>query len=182
MIIQTARLILRPFVKNDINWYYDLIQDKELTRRLPGLIATDMKQVEKDIELFEKSDFVNDFYYVINNKENNIMGIIVAVRITPTVFDISYFLKKQYRHNGYMGEALANLAATLRRMNLEYRFRMLIDNDNVDSLKVVRRFDASVQIIGNKCICFMWKKTSNINIGSLLFYISISERTVIIVI
>ena len=153
MIIQTERLVLRPFEKNDIKWYYDLVQDEELKKRLPSLVVDNVQQAIIDVELFIKGDCINDFYYVIMDKANNVLGIIIAVRITNITIDVSYFLNREHRHNGYMHEALENLLVVARKENPVYRFRMVIDDDNIESLNVVNKFGAVIKQQDNKYIC-----------------------------
>lgn len=155
MIIQTERLVLRSFSKMDIKWYYDFVQNEEFQKRLPGLIVENYEQAISDIELFEKGDFINDFYYVITDKAGNVIGVIVGVRISPMTIDVSYFLSKEYRHNGYMHEALKCLVTTARRENPVYQFRMVVDCDNTDSLNVLKKIGARVQENDNKYICYM---------------------------
>jgi len=92
MIIQTERLNLRPFCDQDKSWYCKLVKDAELKKRLPGLEAEDDADAASHVELFKNGDFINDFYYVIEDKNNNVLGMIVAVRITSKTIDVSYFL------------------------------------------------------------------------------------------
>jgi RimJ/RimL family protein N-acetyltransferase len=155
MIIQTERLMLRPFVETDVKWYYDFLQDKELQKRLPSLAVENIKQAQEDVRLFKNGDFVNDFYYVIETKAHDIIGIIIAVRITDMAIDVSYFLKEQYRHKGYMHEALATVANSTRNINPLYRLRLVIEVDNIASLNVAKRLNATIKERNGKYICYI---------------------------
>ena len=108
-----------------------------------------------DVEIFKKADFINDFYFVIEDKKQNIVGIIVAVRITSTDIDVSYYLAEEYRHNGYMYEAIKYLVYTIRKEKPEYHFQMVIDIDNRASLNVMKKLQATIQVANNKYICYV---------------------------
>ncbi len=155
MIIQTERLVLRPFEKDDVTWYYELVQDKELVERLKSLKVDSADEAVRDVELFSNGDFKNDFYYVITDKNNNVLGIIIAVRITRMTIDVSYFLKAEYRHNGYMHEALAEFGHKVRSVEPLYRLRFEIEKNNIPSLKVAKRFCAIIQDKGDKFMCYI---------------------------
>lgn len=155
MIIQTERLILRRFTEADIEWYYHFVQNEELKKRLPSLQVKTVEQARFDLKLFEKGDLVNDYYCVITDKIGNVMGIMIAVSITRETIDVSYFLKKEYRKKGYMHEALENLMSIARKRNPLYRFKFVIDKDNIESFNVVTRFGATVKFKNDKYICYM---------------------------
>lgn len=155
MIIQTERLNLRHFCDEDKKWYCKIVQDSEFKKRLPGLEAEDDTEANSHVELFKKGDFINDFYYVIEDKNGNILGIIVAVRITDKTLDVSYFLFKQYRHKGYMSEAMRYFIKQVKAEIENYYFRMVIDRDNISSLNVVSRLGARVENEIGKYICYI---------------------------
>ena len=52
-----------------------------------------------------------------------------------------------------MHEALENLLVVARKENPVYRFRMVIDDDNIESLNVVNKFGAVIKQQDNKYIC-----------------------------
>ena len=155
MIIRTKRLVLRPFVNKDVSWYYDLVQDSELLSRLKSLKATTVEEAEQHIEIFSKGDCENDFYYVITDKKKNVLGFIIANRITMKTFDIAYFLKKEYRHNGYMHEALESLVETIREENYLMRIRLVIEKDNTASLNIAKKFEPIIEENKDKYICYI---------------------------
>ena len=155
MIIRTRRLILRPFEKSDLNWYYSMVQDAELVSRLKSLKVNSVAEAEKDLAIFANGDFKNDFYYVITDKNEDVLGIIIAVRLTRMTTDVSYFLKKEYRHNGYMHEALAVVGEVIRDDNPVARIRLEIEKDNTASLNVAKRFCAIIQDKGDKFMCYI---------------------------
>lgn len=146
MIIQTKRLILRPFCDDDKEWYYGMTRNEDVKRRLKGLRARNRKKANKDVDLLKAANFIDDFYFVITDKEENILGIIIAIRITYQVIDVSYFLFPKYRHNGYMYEALDCFVKEIKLKVCDYSFRMVVDEDNRASMNLMRKFEGMTYI------------------------------------
>lgn len=148
MIIRTKRLILRPFVKTDIEWYYDMVQHPDVYKWLSALASPDKEIIQQHVDIFSTGNDKDDFYYVITNKDKEVLGFIIAIRITRHTIDVSCFLKEESRHQGYMHEALKALLPKIRETNYLYRFRMQVDKDNIASLNVAKKFNP--QIIENE--------------------------------
>lgn len=155
MIIRTKRLKLRPFKKEDINWYKEFAKNEEVQKRLPNLAADKLEKAEFDIKVFTDGDFVNDFYYVVCDRADNVLGVIIAVRITNMTIDVSYFLEERYRHKGYMQEALEVVVNLARNINPLYRFRLVINEDNISSLNVAKSLGATITLKNGKYICYV---------------------------
>lgn len=154
MIIRTKRLVLRPFLNSDKGWYYELVQNEELKKRLRNLATTDFDRAASCVERFAKGDFENNFYYVITDKRKNVMGIIMGIKITFTTIDVAYFLKEEYRHKGYMNEALIAFTDKVIEQDPGNRFRMVIDLDNIASLNVVKKLGATVKVHNGRYVCY----------------------------
>ena len=155
MIIRTRRLVLRPFETADVTWYYDVVKNTDMVTRLKSLNAKDEEAAQKHISIFANGDFKNDFYCVITDKKKNVMGFIIAVRLTRMTMDVSYFLKEEYRHNGYMQEALTGVVETIRDDNPLARIRLEIEKDNIPSLNIAKRMSAIMQDKGDKFMCYI---------------------------
>ena len=107
------------------------------------------------IDIFADGDFKNDFYFVITDKKKNVMGLIIAVRLTKMTMDVSYFLKEEYRHNGYMQEALTGAVAVIREDNPLIKIMLEIEKDNIPSLNIAKRMSAIVDDKGDKFMCYI---------------------------
>ncbi len=155
MIIRTRRLVLRPFKTEDVTWYYDIIKNTDMVSRLKSLNAKDETEAASHIAIFANGDFKNDFYCVITDKKKNVLGLIIAVRLTRMTMDVSYFLKEEYRHNGYMQEALTAVCEAIRDDNPLARIRLEIEKDNIPSLNIAKRMSAIMQDKGEKFMCYI---------------------------
>ena len=155
MIIRTRRLILRPFETADVTWYYDVVKNTDMVTRLKSLNAKDETEAKEHIAIFANGDFKNDFYCVITDKKKNVMGLIIAVRLTRMTTDVSYFLKEEYRHNGYMQEALTGVIEVIRDDNPLARIQLEIEKDNIPSLNIAKRMSAIMQDKGDKFMCYI---------------------------
>ena len=157
MIIQTKRLVIRPFEEKDKQWYYNLTGDEEFKTRLPGLIVEDFNAASKDVDVFKKADFIKDFYLVIEDKNQNPIGIVVAVSMSNIVIDVSYFLEKRYRNNGFMSEEINEFVKAVRKKYPSYVFEFQIAKDNFKSLNVVKRLGASIEFVNqyDNYVCYI---------------------------
>jgi len=155
MIIRTNRLVLRPFVTEDFLWFKDVARNEEVKMLLPGVACGDDRMVEEAITLYSKGDFINDFYYVICDKNNNRLGVVIAIRVTSMMVDVSYFLKQEFRHQGYMHEAVAEFIKSARKVNSRYKFRFIISEHNKTSLNVVKSLGATIENAFGRYICYL---------------------------
>lgn len=156
MIIFTKRLKLRPFKSEDIVWYFDMLQCDDLKNELIGIYTDNIKIAKEYLETFQKADFKNDFYYVIENrKTKQVMGIFIAVRISGRYLDVSYFLKEEYRHKGYMYETIKALKENAKTINPIYCYRLVIKKENTASLKVAMKFNPQIEEKEKINICYI---------------------------
>lgn len=153
MIIRTDRLVLRPFMAEDFCWFKEVARNEEVKILLPGVACDDDANIKESIVIYSKCDFVNDFYYVICDKNNNALGIVIAVRVENILIDVSYFLKKEFRHQGYMRESLKELINDVRKIQPLYKFRFVIAEYNEASLNVVRSLGATFESVFGHYIC-----------------------------
>lgn len=155
MIIRTDRLILRPFEIGDFNWFKQVAMDEEVKVLLPGVVCDSDEIVKASICLYIRGDFSNDFYYVICDKNNRQLGVIIATRVSRDIIDVSYFLQKDSRHCGYMTEAVQSFVSYAKTVNALYKFRFLITAKNVASLNVVKRLNARIEEAFGHCFCYL---------------------------
>lgn len=152
---KTERLILRAFESSDVNWYFEMVSREEFKKRLPGLAVETKEQAESDLAILRAGDFKNDFYYVIENKIGNVLGVIIAVKITSSVLDVSYFLDKSHRRKGYMREALKAFMSKAHEENPVYRFRMIVEKDNEESLLLLKSLGGIIEEYNGRYMCMM---------------------------
>jgi len=146
MIIQTERLILRAFKKEDFDWYYNLLQDSSVKESLRAICSEDKVKVEDDFSILQNADFENYFCFAVVEKDNHKpIGIILGIRIVSRVVDVSYCVFEEYRNKGYASEALLSFVNETRKVNPVFTFRLLITPDNKSSIKVAEKANAEVQ-------------------------------------
>lgn len=156
MIIQTERIVLRPFEIRDITWYPRLAKHQDTRKYLKGVYTEDVAKMKEDVEIFSKGDFENDFYFVVENIETkSIMGIVVIVRLTKKMLDVSYFLFEEYRKQGYMYESMNAAMRAIKAEKPSYYFRMVINENNISSLKLAKRLNAMIDKYTDDYICII---------------------------
>ena len=155
MIIRTDRLILRPFETEDFCWFKEVAMNEEVGALLPGIACGNDRAIGDTIALYIKGDFKNDFYFVICGNNGNSLGIIIATRTTSVIVDVSYFLKKEFRHQGYMKEAVREFVKQARKVCELYKFRFVIAGYNNASLNVVKSLGATVNNVCGHYVCYL---------------------------
>lgn len=147
MIIQTQRLVLRPFTIHDVNEYYSLISNsKSIEKFVPFALTSSLEEMSKTIEkCYSKCNFKDDFYFILEEKSTKkIIGAIIAVRLIKEELDVSYLVGNEYRHKGYMFEAMKGFKDELKAINdLKIKYlSLMIDSTNSISQGLARKLGA----------------------------------------
>lgn len=147
MLIETSRLILRPFTLNDANEYYNLVQDMLIRKYVPFSYLDTLNETKITIEeSYSKSDFIHDFYLLIIEKESgNIIGaILITQNPHAKYFDSCYFIGEKYRRKGYMKEALEAFLYNFPFTNKTLMF--FINSTNTVSLNFIKSITGIKQV------------------------------------
>ena len=135
--IETERLNLTPFRREDSKDYFEIIRDEAIKKYVPYASAYTIESTESHIALYEKGDFINDFYIAIRlKKSKKIIGAIIAVRMSHCNLDISYLVHKDYRNQGYMTEAMKAFIQYLKFSDISGNMIFTIEDGNSISRSV----------------------------------------------
>lgn len=119
--IETKRLILRKFTKNDIEALYKIYSDKDVNKFLPWFPVKSLDEAkvlfeEKYAEKYERPQAYA--YAVCLKKDNCPIGYIKVD--TEGACDFGYGLRKEFWHRGIMTEAGRAVAAQVKKDGLPY--------------------------------------------------------------
>ncbi len=143
--IETERLSLTPFKLEDLRDYFPIISDDDVKRYVPYASAYTLDTARKHLLVYEKGDFVNDFYIAIRlKKSSKIIGSIIAVRISQNALDISYLIDKEYRCKGYLTEAFTGFINYLNSKSINCYLLLSIENDNTASTIVAKKYNSFI--------------------------------------
>ena len=157
MIISTERLTMRPFGIEHLNEFYNILQEDKILKYLPGVYSSNIEEVKENIEIYQNGDFINDFYFVIESKKDkSIVGGLICVRTTSNVYDMSYFIKKSQRRQGYMYEALNAFCNALKANNKQVTIYFTVRRDNYESLALVRKIGATLVLQDSNYLKFIY--------------------------
>ncbi len=144
-IIETKRLLLRKFDKDDIEAIYRIYGDKEVNTFLPWFVLKDIneaKQLYK--EQFESQDNQEiAYHYAICLKENNIPIGYIHVNMDES-HDFGYALCKEFWHKGIVTEASKAVIQQLKNDGILY-ITATHDVKNYRSGEVMRRLGMKYQ-------------------------------------
>lgn len=67
MVINTNRLILRPFKVEDATSFYEITQDKAIKEYVPYASPESVEESQQYIiTYYANGDFIHDFYFILN--------------------------------------------------------------------------------------------------------------------
>ena len=143
-VIETARLILRPFVTEDASaMFHNWANDPEVTRFLTwpphGNVSVTESLLHTWITSYAEK---NHYLWAIVLKElNEPIGNIAVVNFdaAPDIPEIGYCLGRAWWHQGYMTEALSAVIRTLLTVNGCAAVTAKHDVDNPNSGGVMRK-------------------------------------------
>lgn len=137
--LETERLILRKFTKDDIQAIYDIYSDQEVNRFLPWF---PVKTMEEAREVFEEhyAHIYNQprgYRYAVCLKGENVPVGYVHVG-TDDSFDLGYGLRKEFWRRGLMTEAAKAVIGQVKRDGFPY-LTATHDVENPHSGDVMRK-------------------------------------------
>ena len=143
-IIETERLILRPFCYEDIYEYLSFFDDPEVQKYLGGiLIPKDYEDAKRWINNMNgrclKSKLV--ITWCIEFKENNkVIGRCdLGGFVRKSMADIAYYLSKEYWNMGLMGEAVKAVVDFGFTNLMLHRIQATVLPENIYSLKILKK-------------------------------------------
>lgn len=143
--IQTQRLILRQFTRQDLEALYSILKDEEVNTYLPWFPVKSIEETERFFEeRYEKAyEQPQAYRYAICLKQDNIPIGYIHVSMEDS-HDFGYGLQKEFWHRGITTEAGQGLIRQLREDNLPY-VTATHDVNNVRSGQVMQRLGMTYQ-------------------------------------
>lgn len=120
-ILETERLILRKFTKDDSDALFLILKDEEVNKFLPWY---PMKNLEETKRFYEeryaaKYDEPQAYAYAICLKSDNYPIGYIKVDISDS-YDLGYGLRKEFWHQGIVSEAAQALTEQLKKDGIPY--------------------------------------------------------------
>ncbi len=146
--IETNRLIIREFEKEDALWAYSIWNNPEMGEFLPDEAKTGLD--EKYIKTLEALGEDKECCYLIPVFKDTLERVgtcsfIMSVDTTKSEnyigYDLAYCIHKKYWNNGYATE-IVNALIDYARINGAKGITILINPDNIASVKVALKCGA----------------------------------------
>lgn len=129
MKIQAGQYTLRSFQDSDVIPFYNIAHDDIVKKYVSYAYPEDYENANEMVQDYVLGDCKNDFYLLIE-KDSNVIGAIIAVRIVDKILDVSAFLGKDYRQKGIMTIAMTSFKKWLKQYTSYRELRMHINKDN----------------------------------------------------
>lgn len=119
--LETDRLILRKFTKNDIEALFLILKDEEVNRFLPWFPLKNIEEARKFYEERYAAEYAQPqaYAYAICLKDDNFpVGYVKVDMEAP--YDFGYGLRKEYWHRGIVSEAGKAVIEQVKKDGLPY--------------------------------------------------------------
>lgn len=145
MVLMGERIILRKFKKEDANEYLKIANEKAVKEYIPFASPDNLKECIELIENYCELDFINDFYFIIEDKTSHqLIGALLCFRTSTFMLDTSYFIAKNYRGNGFIIEALEVFIDYLSKNTIYDTLFFMINNRNLASKKIMKKLGSKI--------------------------------------
>lgn len=119
--LETEKLILRKFTKDDLDALYEIYSDRDVNKFLPWFPLENEGEVkslfeEKYAAVYSKSQ---GYAYAICLKSDNYPIGYIKVDISDS-YDLGYGLRKEFWHKGIVSEATQALVEQLKKEGIPY--------------------------------------------------------------
>ncbi len=119
--LETEKLILRKFTKDDLHALYEIYSDRDVNKFLPWFPLESEDEVESLFEekyaaVYSKSQ---GYAYAICLKSDNYPIGYIKVDISDS-YDLGYGLRKEFWHQGIVSEAAQALVEQLKKDGIPY--------------------------------------------------------------
>lgn len=119
--LETEKLILRKFTKDDLHALYEIYSDRDVNKFLPWFPLESEDEVESLFEekyasVYSKSQ---GYAYAVCLKSDNYPIGYIKVDINDS-YDLGYGLRKEFWHKGIVSEAAQALVEQLKKDGIPY--------------------------------------------------------------
>ena len=147
--ILTERLMIRPFIPEDLPAYLEFMLDAESTQYLA--FEESQKTQEGATELFNfvlssyNTDSVIHAYAIALKKSNQYIGSCGFSPYENRIFECYYTIHSQYQRQGYGFEAMKALLTALKSSDDITEIRAYSSSENLPSLKLAEKLGMEYQ-------------------------------------
>lgn len=147
MVLKGDRIILRKFKKEDAEEYLKIANETAVKQYLSFASPDDLEECIELIENYSNLDFINDFYFVIEDRIiHQLIGALLCFRTTTYTLDTSYFIAKDYRGNGLILEALEVFIDYLSKNTVYKTLFFMINHNNLSSKRIMEKLGSKPNI------------------------------------
>lgn len=147
IFLQTERMVIRDYEKEDLNSHHKLMSDREEMRYLPDIMTHSLEESKKDLDeaIADQENPERKFYFLrMEERETGkLIGEIgyTVLEVTPVgkIVHLGYYSHKKYWGQGYMTEALRRVLQFAFEENHVYRVTTGCNPENAASEKVMKK-------------------------------------------
>ncbi len=137
-MIETQRLLIRKFITDDLQDFYDYLSLSEIYRFEPG----EPLMLEQTRELLAQRAQGNEFFAVELKENHKMIGHLYFARVEPTewqTYELGYIFNPSFQGKGYATEAAAALVDHAFTQLGVHRILARCDPENVASWRLLEK-------------------------------------------
>ena len=116
--IETERLLLRPFVREDLGAFYLIFHDEEVNTFLPWFPLHSLQEAEIFLQQRFSNRSADQEQYAICVKDGDPIGYVTVC--LEDSYDLGYGLRKEYWHQGFVTEACQAIVTRCKQRGIPY--------------------------------------------------------------
>ena len=137
--IETQRLILRGFTKDDALWAYRIWNDPEMGQYLPDEAKKEIDaEYLKELEVLGDDDECCYLIPVLKDSMQRVGTCSFMVNEDQTIYDIAYCVHKDFWRQGYATEIAQGMIDYAREQGVE-KVTIFVNQENLASNRVAQK-------------------------------------------
>lgn len=156
-VIRTERLVLRAFMRDDLDGYVAYRSDPETLRwlgtRVPPTLDATAAEFARWSDIGGPTE--GEWYWYAIEHDGRVVGDIgCEIRTGGGIAEIGYALRPEGRGHGYASEAAAAVVDDLVAEHAIQRIEAHLATDNVASMRVLEAIGMTCEVIARSAYCF----------------------------
>ncbi len=142
--IETPRLLLRGFTKDDALWAYSIWNDPEMGQYLPDEAKEEIDyEYVKQLEQLGEDDECCYLIPVLKNTFERVGTCSFMISEDGKIYDIAYCVHKDFQHKGYATEIAQGMIDHARAQGAE-KVTIFVSHENIASNRVAQKCGGKV--------------------------------------
>lgn len=156
-MIETERLVLRAFTRDDLDGFVAYRSEPATLRRMGTNVAPTLDETAAELDRWAEIGGPTEgvwYWYVIEHDGRVVGDIGCEIRTGGGIAEIGYALRPEARGRGYASEAAGAVVDHLVAEHGIHRIEAHLATDNIASMRVLEAIGMTFEVIARSAYCF----------------------------